>query len=473
MVDGDRFDTLKPLDDLEVSLIRQVLARPALVGSEDEAALRQAISVARMHRVEGEGGTLLVEDLTRRLRDEVHTLLDGQLGPGRTANREALGAAAPLLQMRARQVRREMLQRLQGRVEPAALDREVHEKALVLVAGGGGGSGYAHLGAFQLLEELGIAPQLLVGASMGAIMALFRARRASFDPGEMVSVLRSISYRKVFRVLSMESRYGLPGALRLYLRAAIGRHFGAESGSAPRLGDLRIPLIVSVSGVRRGTLPHPAEFYEGLLSLRGGISWLSPNFLRKRIGQAAGAIIELANRSALAELHLGADPMTLDFDAIDAVGFSCALPGVIHYDVIRDEPRMHALLQSLMAAKDLSRLIDGGITDNVPARAAWRAVHQGRIGTRNAFILALDGFAPKLATPIWLPLQRLARRNVERNLPYAHCFHAFARSLSPLELVPTVDAMLHIARSARAELQPLAPFVRRMMTRLPPLERAA
>ena len=469
MVEGERFDELKPLDDLEVALVSKVLARPSLASAEHEAALRQAIAVARMHRIEGNGGTVLVDDLTRKLRNEVHTLLDGQLAPGRTPTPEALGAAAPLLQMRARQVRREVLARVEGRIEPEAVDREIHEKALVLVTGGGGGSGYVHVGAFQLFEELNLRPQLLVGASMGAVMALFRARREAFDPGEMVSVLRSISYRKVFRILQMESRYGLPAPLRLYLRAAIGRHFAAETGAVPELGELRIPLIVAVSGVKRGSLPHPAEFYEQLISVRG-MNLLSPNFYRKRVVQAASAIIELATLSNLEVLHLGADPETLGFDAIDAVGFSCAVPGVIHYDVLRDEPHMHQLLQRLFAERDLARLIDGGITDNVPARAAWRAVHQGRIGTRNAFVVALDGFAPKLHQPIWLPLQQVANRSVERNLPYAHFVHRFARSLSPLELVPTVDATLHASKQAHAELAPHGTFFKRMMARLPPLD---
>ena len=469
MVEGQRFEELKPLDDLEVSLVQQVLAHPALLGAEHEAALRQAIAVARLHRIEGEGGTVLVDDLTTRLRAEVRTLLDGQLGPGRSASSEALAAAAPLLQMRARQVRREVLARAEGRIEPSAVEREIHQKALVLVTGGGGGSGYVHLGAFQLLEELALRPQLIVGASMGAVMALFRARRESFDPGEMVSVLRSINYRKVFRVLQMESRYGLPAALRLYLRSAIGRHFSADSGQELRLGDLRVPLIVAVSGVRRGSLPHPAEFYEGLLALRG-LNLLSPNLIRRRVGQAASAVIELATLSNLEVLHLGADPETLEFDAIDAVGFSCAVPGVIHYDVLREDARMHQLLQRLFADRDLVRLVDGGITDNVPARAAWRAVHRGRIGTRNAFIVALDGFAPKLHQHLWMPLQQVAARSVERNLPYAHFVHRFARSLSPLELVPSVDSTLLAARRAREELLPHAAFLRRMMAELPPLE---
>ena len=218
---------------------------------------------------------------------------------------------------------------------------------------------------------------------MGAIMGLFRARKDSFDPGEMVSVLRSISYRKVFRLLSTENRYGLPAPLRLYLRAAIGRHFLNGNGSPLRLSELRIPLIVTVTGIRRGCCPHPPEFYESLIYLRD-LRLFSPKAFRQRLMAAFSAITEIAQLPNLEHLHLGADPETLEFDALDAVGFSCALPGVIHYDVLRDDPRMRQLLDALMAKHDVFRLVDGGITDNVPARAAWRAVNLGEsaVGTR-------------------------------------------------------------------------------------------
>jgi predicted acylesterase/phospholipase RssA len=469
MVQGERFDQLKPLDDLEVSLVRQALERPGLVSAEHEAWLRQAIAVARLHRIEGDGGTLLVEDQSERLRDEVLTVLGPQLGPGRTATGESLAAAAPLLVGRARRTAAEVRQRLSGRVEPEALDREIQQKALVLVAGGGGGTGYSHLGAFTLLQELGIRPQLLVGTSMGSILGLFRARKVDFDPGEMVSVLRSISYRKVFRLISMDSRYGMPAMLRLYLRAAIGRHFPTASGAPLRLKDLAVPLIVTVSGVRRSELPHPPEYYEQLLSLGDLRLILSPNKLRKKVIEIVTALGELAQLPSLQAIHLGADPETLEFDALDAVGFSSSLPGVIHYDVVRDDPRMHQLLAGMLEKHDLYRLFDGGLTSNVSAKAAWQAVHHGRIGTRNALILALDCFSPRLSTPLWLPLQRIAARNTEPNVPWAHLYHRFASTLSPLELVPSVDAMLGISQAAREELLYLAPLLRRLMAPLPPL----
>jgi predicted acylesterase/phospholipase RssA len=50
---------------------------------------------------------------------------------------------------------------------------------LGLVLGGGAAKGYAHIGALKVLEEKGIKPDIIVGASMGALVAGFYA--AGFD----------------------------------------------------------------------------------------------------------------------------------------------------------------------------------------------------------------------------------------------------------------------------------------------------
>src|SRR5262249_29396660 len=152
------------------------------------------------------------------------------------------------------------------------------------------------------------------------------------------------------------------------------------------------------------------------------------------------ALAELFTRpEIMVKLHLGADETTAEWDALDAAGFSCALPGVIHYDVLREDQRMRGLIEDMMETHRVSRLVDGGMVDNLPCKAAWRAVHKGQIGTRNAFILALNGFATKLSQPLWLPLTRLAEANVKGNRPYAHLVHDFTRTLSPLALIPSLQ----------------------------------
>ena len=124
-----------------------------------------------------------------------------------------------------------------------------------------------------------------------------------------------------------------------------------------------------------------------------------------------------------------------------------------------------------MGDHGIARFIDGGLVDNVPARAAWRAVHKGEIGTRNAFILALNGFSMKLSTPLWLPLERLAEVNVKKNRPWAHLVHDFKRTLSPLELIPSVDGLANAMDLGRKQLTPEVPFLTRMLAPLPRLQR--
>jgi hypothetical protein len=290
-----------------------------------------------------------------------------------------------------------------------------------------------------------------------------------FEHTEMVNIVRALSWRKLFRVISTENRYGLPAALRLLLRAGIGRYFdaGMEAAGGVRLNELPIPTIISVSGIRRGMLPHPVEFYERLLTL-GPLTLLQPIAMARKVQEAMGVVAEfLTQPEIMRPLHLGLDEGTQEFDALDAAGFSSALPGVIHYDVLRDDPRMRGLLDSLFESRGLFRLIDGGLTNNLPAKAAWRAVHKGFIGTRNTFILGLNGFSPKLATPLWLPLERLAALTVAPNRPYAHLVKDFKRTLSPLELVPSLELVARAIELGRKQLNDEMPFICRMLTPLP------
>jgi predicted acylesterase/phospholipase RssA len=467
----ERFQITRPLEEMEASLVRASEQSPSLVDPVEEAVLRTALSLARLYKVRHEGrdvgvGAFLApfrEDLSRRLTPVL-------LGP-RPPVREALLPHLRDLREETLRTRDELAHRMRSRLPQDAIQRELRHKSLVLVAGGGGGTGYVYLGVMDLLDEFGIKPALLAGTSIGAILSLFRSRMPRFDHTEMANIVRGLSWKKLFRALSTESRYGLPGALRLLLRAGLGRYFnaGPEGGAGLRLKDLPIPVIMSVSGVRRGMLPHPVEFYARVLNL-GPRTWLNPTELGRQLQRSMGALAEFFLRpEIMVKLHLGADDQTAEFDALDAAGFSCALPGVIHYDVLRDDHRMRGLLDDLFAKKGLGSLVDGGLVDNLPAKAAWRAVHKGLVGTRNAFILGLNGFATRFTTPLWLPLQRLAETNVAGNRPYAHLVLDFKKTLSPLELVPNVELTARAIALGRAQLGPHVGFLARMLAPLPPL----
>src|SRR5439155_17663816 len=94
-------------------------------------------------------------------------------------------------------------------------------------------------------------------------------------------------------------------------------------------------------------------------------------------------------------LVLGADELTARVAAVDAAGFAAAIPGVLHYDVDPDADPGAAVLDEIFERPDIAAMVDGGVVSNVPAELAWRRVHAGRLGTRNAVYLAFDCFHPK------------------------------------------------------------------------------
>lgn len=443
-----------------------------LVTPPEEALIRTALSLARLYKVRHAGKDLRVGAFLTPYREEIaRRLRPSLLGP-KPPTRDQLVPVLHDLKPYVLETRAKLIARFSNRLPPEAIDREVREKKLVLVSGGGGGTGYVYLGVMSMLEEFGLKPSLLVGTSIGSILSIFRSRMAHFDQTEMVNIVRGLSFKRMFRLISTENRYGLPAALRLFLRAGIGRYFTTDpEGGGPglRLKDLPVPTIVSVGGIRRGMLPHPVEFYEKLLSWSPR-SFLDPLGVAKKLQVAMSTLAEFFIRpEIMKQVDLGADPDTAEFDAIDAAGFSSALPGVIHYDVLRDDHRMNGLLDALFEDRKIFRLIDGGLVNNMPAKTAWRAVHKGHIGTRNVFILALNGFAPKLTTPLWLPLQRLAAMNVVPNKPYAHLVKDFKRTLSPLEIVPSVELVNQALTMGRRQMEDDLPFLTRMLTPLPPL----
>ena len=466
----DRTAVLVSLEQKEVALVRALLKEPALLDGRAEVALRTALSLARLHKVRVDGQDVDVEPVIEPLRDEVIKLLEiAGVKPGGQIALEKLRPVATILRDLALRTTEALYRHGAGKLTRERLDREVREKKLVVAAGGGGGVGYIYLGAFKLLEECGIKPALISGTSIGAVLGAMRARSLRYDTGEALHIARGLSWSKLFRLLSMESRYGLPAALRLYLRSSFGKYFEHRDGRAYTLKDLPIPLVVTVSGIRAGVLPRPLEFYEQLLD--GVLTVSSPFKVARKIPRVVAALIEFAQvGERLDAVRLGLEPGTEEFDVLDAIGFSSSIPGVIHYDVVRQDERMHALLEGLFKQRELFRLADGGFVDNVPARAAWRAVQEGRVESRNALIVAFDGFAPKLMTPVWLPIQRIAQVQVQRSCEFAHLYKPFSGTLSPLEVVPGVSSCIKMLERGKAELEPEMPFIERMLQPLPALE---
>jgi predicted acylesterase/phospholipase RssA len=474
---AERFAEIRPLLEMEVQLARCALDSRGRLHDEDEAALRYALSLARCWHVRApDGRDVAVSAFVRPLRERLQHLLWPLLDPQRAhlASPHELLPAAREASRAARAAREEIAQRLGHRLPEEALEREVRERHLVLVCGGGGGTGYVHLAAFALLEAAGLQPALIAGSSMGAILGLFRARERRFDLARIPEILADLTYRKIFRIVPQASVYGLPAPLRLHLRAAIGHWFQHPDGTMLRMAELPIPLLITVTGIRRGKLPRPLEEYESLLGLteedpeRWGVRAMHRNV--QRLTQAIQELVRIPRLTQ--KLVFGASEETRQADAIDVAGFSASLPGVIHYDVLRDDARMKELLDTLLKRHNLMRLCDGGVSDNVPVRTAWQHVQRAGLpgtGSRNTVALALDSFAPRLLTPLWYPLQSIAAPTVVRNRPYAHVYKAFRRTLSPLALLPSQRSLKSVVDTAKEELLSEVPVLQRLLAPIPPL----
>ncbi len=70
------------------------------------------------------------------------------------------------------------------------------EEMLVLVLSGGGARGTAHVGVLKALEELQIAPDLIIGTSMGSIVGGLYA--AGWSPVEMKELLAGMDWNTMF-----------------------------------------------------------------------------------------------------------------------------------------------------------------------------------------------------------------------------------------------------------------------------------
>ena len=443
----------KPLDELEELAVRWELDHPELVPDRHFDALRYVLSFARLTEIRTADGQDV--DVVDFLGPHRWRVAEG-MRPHLEAGEDGLGPGLRKLGELVRATQEQRTRLLENfEVDRESLEAEVTTRQLVLVAGGGGGGGFAYPGAFKSLAQRGLQPALLAGTSIGAIMAMFRARYRFFDQAPMIEANRRLSWSNMFRVLDMSSRYGLPASLRLHLRSELGSLFTMPDGRSCTFEDMEIPLLVATTGITLDALKHDLSYYEHFLD-----DLVTPGTVFRRAGlrriRGITDILKefMSEPNALREVIWGADAHTLQADVLDAVGFSSAIPGLIHYDVLRDDVRMTALLDQLYGEQGITRLTEGGLVNNVPARPAYAEVMSGRIERRNPYVVALDCFSPKPSSLLVYPLQQLVRPNVKANLPYVNVYVPLQRRLRALTLVPTVEESLKAMEWLAEELEP-------------------
>ncbi|WP_320672104.1 patatin-like phospholipase family protein [Patulibacter defluvii] len=351
----------------------------------------------------------------------------------------------------------------------AELDAEVGTRVLVNAAGGGGGAGYVYLGAYQRLDEAGIRPAYLIGASIGALMGVFRARHADPDWAALDAIAKSTDRRTLFTSGTTRRRFGMPGLLPLRLRKAFGEQFAMPDGEPITLADLEVPYEAVVAGVRRRPfqrLPRHfrAEATEPALEDPGARH--SPARVTPAIATRMWQATAFFDPRLVEPVVIGAEPGTTACRALDAAGFSASIPGVLHYDLAPDDDHPGAqAFAALMERRELAALIDGGMVANVPAELAWRRVQAGRLGTRNALVLAFDCFQPQWdPRHLWLhPITQAVKIQLRRNALFADAMVQFTPTLSPANLVPSAASIDHARGWGRASVEPLLPLLRELL----------
>jgi predicted acylesterase/phospholipase RssA len=474
-------DPVLTLQRMESALVRADLEHPGAVAPADVRRLRYLLGFARLTAFQPgaaeRGGrtdrrdvevTDEVAGLRDRVIDELEAPLRREADPGERLRRAV--AALDGLREPLAEARRQLVERHAGDFSAGELDAEVGRRLLVNVAGGGGGAGYVYLGAYARLQEQGIVPGYIVGASIGALLGIFRARAAAADWENYLAMAKLLDRRELLALPRLRRRFGLPGLLSLELIGPLGEVFRRADGGLLRIGDLEIPYEALVAGVRRRsferlprrfrrTQPSPASASAAPTARR------SPARLGPAIASRMWQVAAFFDPRLVKPVVLGADSLTEDLVALHAAGFSAAIPGVLHYDIEPEDERTTALLAELFDREDLAALVDGGLVSNVPAELAWRRVHAGRLGTRNAVYLVFDCFHPQWdPAHLWLqPITQALQLQMARNAPYADWIVRFEPTLSPINLVPEPDRFDAAVQWGREAIEQRLPLIERLL----------
>lgn len=465
---GRHFVRTREIKDFERRLIRLVVNKPGALNEQHEALLRYGAIFARQHLFRTpEGVDVDLASEVEDFRRWFHETLTPLMPSGKEPDINALRAQTQALSHRLDATRRALLAHHINDFGPEHLDDELRHKKLVLALGGGGGAGLAHLGTFSLFNELGVVPELIAGSSMGSIMGALRAIDRSYDPvATALALPKDLNYNTVFKPFSGYSRFGFPGAFHMNLLRVAKEIFKQLTGSPTlNFNDLPIKLQVIVTGIRTGFHLDEREYM-------GHNDSFSSLTIRSRLKTFFRVIRQISsNPRFLAQLVFGKETGTEAFSVVEAVGFSCAVPGLLHYDIYHDDPTIIEPLERLFEQHQLLRMCDGGVVNNVPAQVVWDSVQQGAIGTRNAFIMSCDVFAPISSgrNLLWIPIQQIARQNVLANKPYSDYHKTFNSPPSPLQVIVNQYSRLKtIILSARQELEEDEPYLKRALRPLPP-----
>ncbi len=460
--------TLLKLQRMEMSLVRAALAQPGFLLEREYALLRYSLGFARLYRFApaAADGTRRAEveldqAIVEPFRELVLRLLYPPLRAAESTRARLGGCAAAVapLGVALHEARTLLLSRHYQQFTAQELDAEAGRKALVTIAGGGGGAGYVYIGAAARLRAEGLSSDFLVGASIGALIGAFLARSRQLDVEALLAWAKALRVRDMFARPYIGATHTLPGISRLHLHG-MHRIMVHPDGTPLRLKDLEIPYEAVIAGVRSRVYDHLPKTLREIVSRGAGGKSFSRLLAERML--LLGAFV---NPNVARALVLGRDESTRDMRVVDAVGLSAAIPAVLQYEPPSRDLRTDQILEELRRSEDVLLFADGGVASNVPARIAWEGVHAGRIGTRNAFYLALDCFHPQWdARHLWLwPVTQAVQLQLPSQRPYFDWLMRFEPTLSPLNLLPSPADFDQAFKWGWAQADVMIPFLRKAL----------
>ena len=472
-----RTRALRDLSRIEVALLQTQLDAGHGLHRDDVDRLRYLLGLARLTAFEpgaaltGRCGVRADLDVGDEVAPFRRRVIDGlaevreALGD-QDATLRAAGMAVSRLWPHAVAERQRLIDRYSGICSPAELDAEAGTRVLVNAAGGGGGAGFVYLGAQQRLDERDLTARYVIGASIGALLGVFRARHLQADWPALLDLARTADRRNLFGAGATRRRFGMPGLRPLRLRSSFDHFFTEPDGRSTTIADLEVAYEAVVAGVRRRPFQKlPAAYRADVTETPDGAlpqGRTSPLRLAPALAQRMWQVAAFFDARVVEPVVLGADPDTRKVRALDAAGFSAAIPGVLHYDLTPgdDHPGAGAL-ERLMAERDLAALVDGGVVANVPSELAWRRVQAGRLGTRNAIVLAFDCFHPRWdPRHLWLqPVTQGIGVQMRRQMLFTDVLVRFSPTLSPINLVPSDRALEQSLEWGRASVERALPLI--------------
>ena len=456
-VDAAELPSAEPtllLQKMENRLVRHHLETPGVLSTEELRKLRYILNFARLADFEpgaaGPGGTRGRGDVSvgAEITPWRARVADALYGPLReepdatTALTAARDVLAGLIDGQDEQ-RRLLAERHGNSFSLAELDAEVGYKKLVTILGGAGGAGFVYIGAMRRLLEAGHVPDYMVGSSFGSIIGAAIGRALPVPLEEYVAWAKTVSYRAIFGPERLRRRHGLSGMFSLRFDRFAHALFSREDGERMRMSDMAIPFETVVAGVRRQSFAVlPLRFRRPeLAALQLRSIPLHPIGIGPQVAARMWQVAAFIDSRVVKPIVIGGDDLTRDFNVVDAASFSSAIPGVLHHET--SDPRMDPILDALLEEEDIAAIVDGGAASNVPVELAWKRVHDGKLGTRNACYLAFESFHPQWnPRHLWLvPITQAIQLQMVRNAPYADHLVRFEPTLSPVNLAPSVAAI--------------------------------